>query len=141
MASRPPLDPLDVLRSARDSVRRLQELASKMSVPVEQRRALTDGLSRMIMPGEQIQAMIDLADAFGPAHTQIAEIRDTLQEQRDQVEQMLTDLDRLEEKVARLAAASEQISAMQEPFRLLLRRFETHAEEEPDGDDEAPPGS
>ncbi len=119
-----PLDPIEVLRSARDTARRLQELASKMTMPVEQRKALTDGLSRMVMPGEQLQALIDLADAFGPPQAQIAEIRDTLGSQRQQLETMLAGLDRIEQSVEWLAAASEQIVALQEPFRAIVRRFE-----------------
>ena len=126
MNQRQPLDPLDVLRSARESVRKLQELASKLTVPVEQRKAFADSISKMVMPGEQLQAMIDLADAFGPAYNQIVEIRDTIADQRAQLEVMLDDLERIDAKVARLAVATEQISAMQEPFRILLRRFEHH---------------
>ncbi len=129
MTQRQPLDPLDVLRSARESVRKLQELASKLTVPVEQRKAFADSISKMVMPGEQLQAMIDLADAFGPAYNQIVEIRDTIADQRTQLETMLEDLERIDEKVARLAVATEQISAMQEPFRMLLRRFETHGDD------------
>nr|WHW29335.1 hypothetical protein [uncultured bacterium] len=124
MPQRQPLDPIEVLRGARDGMRRLQELAGKMTVPVEQRKALTDSLSKMVMPGEQLQAMVDLADAFGPATTQIAEIRDSLAEQRTQLTSMLEEIERLDEKVARLASAAEQISATQEPFRMMLRRFE-----------------
>jgi len=124
MPQRQPLDPIDVLRGARDSMRRLQELAAKMTVPVEQRKAFTESLSKMVMPGEQLQAMVDLADAFGPANTQIAEIRDSIDGQRTQLTSMLEEIERLDEKVARLAVAAEQISATQEPFRIMLRRFE-----------------
>lgn len=123
MASRSPLDPLDVLRSARESARKVQELATKLTLPAEQRKALTDGLSKMVMPGEQLQALIDLADAFGPPERQIEEIRSTLAAQREQVESMLADLERIEASVDRLAAAAEQISAAQEPFRLMLKRL------------------
>jgi len=124
MPQRQPLDPIEVLRGARDNIRRLQELAGKMTVPVEQRKALTESLSKMVMPGEQLQAMVDLADAFGPATTQIAEIQNSLAEQRSQLTTMLDEIERLDEKVGRLAAAAEQISATQEPFRMMLRRFE-----------------
>lgn len=130
-----PRDPLDVLRSARDSVRKMQELAGKLTVPPSQRRALIDGIARMTMPGEQLEAMVELADAFGPPHTQIEHIRDTLDAQREMLESMLEDLERIEASVDRLADASQQIAAMQTPFRLMLERFQSS--DSAGGDDEA----
>lgn len=113
-------DPLDGLVAARDAVRKLQELAGKVVLPPEHRAALTEGLAKLVMPGEQIQAMIDLAEAFGPPQTQIEDIRRTIAAQRDQLETMLVDLDRIEASVDRLAAAAEQLAAAQRPFLSAL---------------------
>jgi hypothetical protein len=109
-------DPLDGLVAARDAVRKLQELAGKVVLPPEHRAALTEGLAKLVMPGEQIQALIDLAEAFGPPQTQIEEIRKTIATQRDQLEKMLVDLQRVEAGVDRLAAAAEQLASAQRPF-------------------------
>lgn len=116
MSDRGRPDPLDGLVAARDAVRKLQELAGKVVLPPEHRAALTEGLAKLVMPGEQIQALIDLAEAFGPPQTQIEEIRKTIAAQRDQLEKMLEDLQRVEAGVDRLAAAAEQLAAAQRPF-------------------------
>lgn len=116
-------DPLDGLLAARDALRKLQELAGKVVLPPEHRAALTEGLAKLVMPGEQIQAMIDLAEAFGPPQTQIEEIRKTIAAQRAQLDQMLTDLERVEAGVDRLAAAAEQLAAAQRPFLNALAFF------------------
>ncbi|MFN3216593.1 MAG: hypothetical protein ACE367_08885 [Acidimicrobiales bacterium] len=116
MSERGRPDPLDGLVAARDAVRKLQELAGKVVLPPEHRAALTEGLAKLVMPGEQIQALIDLAEAFGPPQTQIEEIRKTIATQRDQLEKMLDDLQRVEAGVDRLAAAAEQLAAAQRPF-------------------------
>ena len=116
MSERSRPDPIDGLVAARDAVRKLQELAGKVVLPPEHRAALTEGLAKLVMPGEQLQAMIDLAEAFGPPQTQIEEIRKTIATQRDQLEKMLTDLERVEVGVDRLAAAAEQLAAAQRPF-------------------------
>lgn len=118
-------DPLDILRSARDTTQKIQELASKLTLPADQRRALVENMGRLVLPGEQLNALIDLAEAFGPPQTQIEEIRSTLAAQREQVETMLADLERLEQMVDRLATATEKIADAQEPFRELLARFDT----------------
>jgi uncharacterized coiled-coil protein SlyX len=120
------LDPLDGLIAARDAVRRLQELATKVALPAEHRAALTDGLARLVMPGEQLQALIDLAEAFGPPQTQLAEIQRTIADQRAQLETMLADLARVEAGVDRLAAAAEQLAALQRPFLGALHRLGDH---------------
>jgi septal ring factor EnvC (AmiA/AmiB activator) len=120
MSERGRPDPLDGLVAARDAVRKLQELAGKVVLPPEHRAALTEGLAKLVMPGEQIQALIDLAEAFGPPQTQIEEIRKTIATQRDQLEKMLDDLQRVEAGVDRLAAAAEQLAAAQRPFMQAL---------------------
>ncbi len=120
MSERGRPDPLDGLVAARDAVRKLQELAGKVVLPPEHRAALTEGLAKLVMPGEQIQAMIDLAEAFGPPQTQIEDIRKTITAQRAQLETMLVDLERVEAGVERLAAAAEQLAAAQRPFLSAL---------------------
>ncbi len=117
-----PLDPLELLRTARAASQQVQELITKSTMPPAQRRALVEGVSRMVLPGEQLQAMIDLADAFGPPKTQIAEIQKVLIEQRAQLETMLAELDKIETSVDRLAESSEQIAALQAPLRAMLER-------------------
>ena len=115
-----PLDPLDLLRSARETSARVQELIIKATLPAEQRKALVEGVSKLVLPGEQLQAMIDLAEAFGPPQTQIAEIQKTLSAQREHLETMHAELDRVEAGLERLAAATEQIALLQTPLRRLL---------------------
>lgn len=118
-----PFDPLDGLVAARDAIRKLQELATRVTLPAEHRAALTDGLSRLLLPGEQLQALVDLAEAFGPPQTQIEEIRKTIQAQREQLEKMAVDLERIEAGVDRLAAASEQLATLQRPFLSAMQRL------------------
>ncbi|MEE9416085.1 MAG: hypothetical protein V3V01_12445 [Acidimicrobiales bacterium] len=124
-----PTDPLEVLRSARDTAHKIQELASKLTLPSDQRKALAENLALLVMPGEQLSALIDLADTFGPPHTQIEEIRETLAAQREVLEAMLEDTERINQKVERLATAAEQIAAAQAPLRALLTHFEKESEE------------
>ena len=124
MATPRPTDPLEILKSARDTARKVQELATKLTLPPDQRKALVENLAMLVMPGEQLNAMIELADTFGPPQTQIEEIRKTLAAQREQVETMLEDLDRIEKQVDRLAVSAAQIAEAQEPFKNLLARLE-----------------
>jgi uncharacterized phage infection (PIP) family protein YhgE len=146
MSERGRPDPLDGLVAARDAIRKLQELAGKVVLPPEHRAALTEGLAKLVMPGEQIQALIDLAEAFGPPQTQIEEIRKTIAAQRDQLEKMLEDLQRVEVGVDRLAAAAEQLAAAQRPFLHALSflgagdpgaQSKAPGPAEPDGDPDA----
>ena len=68
--------------------------------------------------------MIDLADAFGPPQTQIAEIQKLLETQREQLTEMLDQLTKAEAGIARLAASAEQLAEMQKPFRRLLESWQ-----------------
>lgn len=127
-----PLDPLDLLRSARETSARMQELIIKATLPAEQRKALVEGVSKLVLPGEQLQAMIDLAEAFGPPQTQIAEIQKTLTAQREHLESMHAELERVEAGLERLAAATEQIALLQTPLRKLLTSMQSRDADEPE---------
>lgn len=137
MANSRPTDPLEILRVARDTARKMQELAGKLTLPPEQAKALADNMTRLVMPGEQLQALIDLADTFGPPQAQIEEIRSTIVAQRTQVEGMLEDLDRIEKMVERLALAAEQIAAAQAPFTSMLQRLDARTGGHPADDEDA----
>jgi hypothetical protein len=87
-----------------------------MAMPPDQRRIMAEGLSRMIMPGRQLEAMIEMMEAFGPPVAQIEGVREKLAEQRAQLVEMNDELDRMESALNRLATAAEQLAAFQEPF-------------------------
>ncbi len=134
MSSTDPLNPFDMLRTARDTASKMQELIVKSTLPPEHRKALVQGLTRLTLPGEQLEALIDLADAFGPPTAQIAEVQKTLDAQREQLNTMLEDLTRVQESVDRLAAAAEQLAELQKPLRDVVRRTSGSTEEQ-DGDE------
>jgi archaellum component FlaC len=103
---------------------KMQELAKRLTLPPDQVRQLGESIAKLVVPGEQLNALVELADTFGPPVAQLEQIRSILAEQREQVQTMLTDLDRLEDMVQRLTIATEQITTMQAPLRSLLERLE-----------------
>jgi hypothetical protein len=109
-------DFLDRLQASRDTVRKFQQSLMRMAMPVEQRKALLDGLARIVTPGEQLQAIVDMIDSFGPPLAQVEALRDELAEQRAQVEAMGARLEHMQAAAERLALAAEQIIAFQGPF-------------------------
>ncbi len=119
-----PSDPFEMLKSARENALKMQELAKRLTLPPDQVRQLGESMAKLVVPGEQLNALIELAETFGPPTAQLEEIRSTLDAQRTQVKVMLADLDRLEDMVERLATATEQITTLQAPLRSLLERFD-----------------
>lgn len=109
-------DFLDQLQAGRDSLRKFQRSLVRMAVPQEQRDALMEGMSRMLIPGNQLQTLVDLMDAFGPPLAQIEALREELAEQRRTVDELNSRLVLMEASAERLATAAETIVAAQEPF-------------------------
>jgi hypothetical protein len=75
----------------------------------------------MVTPGAQLDAMVDMMEAFGPPLAQIESVRSELMAQREQLEAMTAELDRLETTVDRLATAAEQLAATQDVFVRMAR--------------------
>jgi hypothetical protein len=88
----------------------------RLAMPADQRKALFEGMSNLVMPGEQLQTIVDLMDAFGPPLAQIEALQAELGEQREQVEAMNDRLAHMERAAERLAVACEQLVMFQEPF-------------------------
>jgi hypothetical protein len=109
-------DFLDQLQAGRDAVRKMQRSLMRMAMPEEQRKALLEGMSHITMPGDQLQTMVDLMDAFGPPLAQVEALRDELAEQRAQVDAMSERLAHMEAAAERLTSAAEQLVAFQGPF-------------------------
>jgi hypothetical protein len=106
----------DRLIAGQDAFRRMQQAVGRLAMPPEQRAALTDGLTRLMTPGSQFDAIVEMLEAFGPPVQQIQAVQEQLTEQRGQLTSMLKELDRLEVAVGRLAAASETLASNQELF-------------------------
>ncbi len=123
MADSIPTDPIEAMRATRDAMRKMQQVFTKMAMPPAQRQAMIDATAKMMTPGEQLNAMMEFADAFGPPPAQIEEIRSTLAAQREQLDAMQDDLQRMEQMLERLALASETLAAAQAPFRLMMEQW------------------
>jgi hypothetical protein len=104
------------LIQGQDAFRRMQQAVARLAMPPEQRAALTDGLTRLMTPGSQFDAIVELLEAFGPPVAQIEAVQKQLVDQRAQLAAMNNELDRIEVAVGRLAAAAETLSANQEMF-------------------------
>ena len=109
-------DFLDRMTAGRDALRRVQRSVARFALSPQQRKSLLDGLSSMAVPGEQMQTMVDMVDAFGPPLAQIEALREELAEQRQQVQEVEKRLIRMEAAAERLAVLGEQLVAFQEPF-------------------------
>lgn len=116
-------DFLDRLQAGRDALAKFQQSMMRLAMPADQRKALFEGMSNLVMPGEQLQTIVDLMDAFGPPLAQIEALQAELAEQRTQVEAMNERLAHIERAAERLALASEQLVMFQEPFVRMTEAF------------------
>jgi len=109
-------DMFDAMQAGREAIRRMQESFARYAMPAEQRQALVEGMSQLMFPTDGIRAMSDLIDAFGPPLAQVESLRAEIAEQREQLGKLDERLAVMEATAERLAVASEQIVAYQEPF-------------------------
>jgi hypothetical protein len=116
-------DFLDRIQAGRDAMRRVQQSLARYALSAEQRQAIVDGMTRLAMPGDQLQSIVDMVDAFGPPLAQVETVRAELAEQRRAVQEFERRLARLEGMIERLATASEQLVAFQEPFVKMAAMF------------------
>jgi hypothetical protein len=116
-------DFIDRLQAGREVIRRAQQNLARYTLTPEQRQALMEGMTRMSVPGDQLQSMVDMMEAFGPPLAQIEALRDELAVQREQVQALDQRLAHLEAIAERLVIAGEQLVAFQEPFVRMASMF------------------
>lgn len=104
------------LQTGAEAMMKLQQSFARYAMPVDQQRALLDGVSRVMFPGEQLQVMVDLIDSFGPPLAQLDRLQEQLDEQRAQVQTYIERLDEIDRVLSRMATAGEQLVSFQEPF-------------------------
>ena len=80
-------------------------------------------MTRLAVPGDQVQSLVDLMDSFGPPLAQIEALRSELAEQRALFEQLGERLAHMESLADRLVIAGEQLVAYQEPFVRMAAMF------------------
>ena len=78
----------------------------------------------------------DLIDAFGPPQAQIETMRAELAETREQLDRLDDRLAKMEAMAERLAIASEQVVAFQEPFLRMAAFLPGFGQPASDGDGE-----
>ncbi len=109
-------EPSPWLPAGRNAWRQIQQAMARVAFSPEQRQALTTGLRGLSAAGEQLKTAQKMMEAFGPPVVQIEAVKRQLSEQRVQVAKLQKQLDDIEAVVERLAHASEQIAAFQQPF-------------------------
>lgn len=110
----------DAFHAGRDALRRMQESFARYAMPPEQRQALVEGMGQLMFPSENVRALSDLIDAFGPPLAQVESLRAEIAEQRELLSTLDDRLAVLEATAERLAVAGEQIVAYQEPFVRMM---------------------
>ncbi|MGI9614708.1 MAG: hypothetical protein ACR2QO_17490 [Acidimicrobiales bacterium] len=116
-------DMFDAFQAGREALRRMQESFSRYAMPHEQRQALVEGMGQLMFPSENVRALSDLIDAFGPPLAQVESLRSEIAEQREQLSKIDDRLAVMEATAERLAVAGEQIVAYQEPFMRMAAMF------------------
>lgn len=109
-------DMFDAFQSGREAIKRMQESLARYAMPAEQRQALVEGMTQLMFPTDNVRALSDLIDAFGPPLAQVESLRAEIAEQREQLSKLDDRLAVLEATAERMAVAGEQIVAYQEPF-------------------------
>jgi paraquat-inducible protein B len=109
-------EPNQWLPAGRSALRQIQQAMARAALSPEQRRAFTNGLRGLSAAGEQLKVAQKMMESFGPPVAQIQAVKRQLGEQRTQVANLQKQLDDIEAIVERLARASEQIVAFQQPF-------------------------
>ena len=109
-------EPLQWLPAGRSAWRQIQQAMARVTLSAEQRQALATGLRGLSVAGEQLERTQKMMEAFGPPVAQIQAVKRQLDEQRAQVAVLQKQLEDMSAVVERLALASEQIVAFQEPF-------------------------
>lgn len=137
-------DMFDAFQSGREAIKRMQESLARYAMPAEQRQALVEGMTQLMFPTDNVRALSDLIDAFGPPLAQVESLRDEIAEQREQLSKLDDRLAVLEATAERMAVAGEQIVAYQEPFMRMAamvtgqefpkRPEDTTTDEPEDGD-------
>jgi hypothetical protein len=134
-------EPNQWLPAGRSAWRQVQQLMARAALSPEQRRAFATGLRGLSAAGEQLKVAQKMMEAFGPPVVQIEAVKRQLGEQRAQVANLQKQLDDIEAIVERLARASEQIVAFQQPFVRLAsavmggggeRTAGDHSDDDPD---------
>ena len=116
-------DMFDAFQAGREALRRMQESFARYAMPPEQRQALVEGMGQLMFPSENLRALSDLIDAFGPPLAQVESLRSEIAEQREQLSKIDDRLAVMEATAERLAVAGEQIVAYQEPFMRMAAMF------------------
>lgn len=101
---------------AQRSWRQVQQAMARAALSPEQRQTFTKGLRGLTTAGDQLRVAQRMMETFGPPVAQIEAVKRLLGEQRGQVAALQKQLDDIEAIVDRLARASEQIVAFQQPF-------------------------
>lgn len=106
-----------------DQLKAFQQMMSLFPAAMEQRQAFQQLFTQMFLPPERLRMARELMRTLTPPAEQLEAVQRELSAQREQLNDMLRELESMERSIARLATVGEQVRATQDSFVSLMSLF------------------